>query len=747
MSTVDATDLFSAFVLRGKKLPDHVHTVTYEAYEAISEPFSVEVEFYTLDSDFEALDALGSSMVLTVINEGGQTRYFHGIADRIGLSRTQGERLFFKVHLSPSLSALALREDCRIFQDESVVDVTTKLLDEAGLGGSVRWDIVETYAPKEFIVQYRESALNFLTRLFEDFSLFYFFEHAEDSHTLIIADHADAFSQLDAPLVEFAPIGGGVKAGEPLPVFSRTRSLRANSATVRDYDFEKPQAFPEASLPYQGAWPMASYFDYPADFVEPNEGKLRAQARLGQLRHDADVSHGESEAIDLRVGVPFAAVGATADDLNGDFVTTRLVSKGLQDPSEGVEPFACRNEFSAIPKGALWMPPLRARRPSIRGVQTAVVTGKETADEAIHVDKYGRIKVRFFWDRINQQDDTSSCWIRVSQVPLGGSMVLPRVGWEVSVAFLEGDPDRPIVLGRLYNAQHPPPDALPGAKASGSLKSMSSPGGGGFNMIGANDTGGSQGFNIHAEKDLNISTGNDWNEEIGVNDTHNVTKNMSHQCGSDETIQVSGNQSLSVGANHEHKIGGSQTVSVGGNDETDSTADTQETIGGSRTYTVGGTQTTISNGITQNMKGGLTRTVGSVHLVGSVATISDNVLVARTSNVGAVRAALVNGTHGESVKGAKLETTAAVDLHVNDANRTCECSGAVTNMIGGLHYQKIDGDYSVKAPMITLLGAVADIKGGSSTLKLGGGPIVLKGSKISFKAPLCIKVGGSLKES
>ena len=746
MAMLDQTDLFAAFVLRGEKLPDDVRTISYEAHEAISRPYSVEAEFYTTDADFDALGALRSSAVLTVVNEHGQQRFFHGIIDRIGLSRTQGERLFFKVHLSPSLSALDLREDCRIFQDQSVLDIATKLLEEAGIVDTVRWDVTNSYDPKEFIVQYRETALNFITRLFEDFGLFDFFEHGEDKHTLIIGDGPSAFSPMDAPLVEFSHTAGGIANGVPVKHFARTRTLRTSVVTLRDYDFEKPQTLPEAELPYEDNWPLP-YFEYPANFTEEAEGKLRVAARLGELRHDADECHGESDAIDLRVGVPFTADGGAEDDVNGEFVTTALVSRGAQDPSDRSKHFACHNEFRAIPKDATWMPAMRARRPKIEGVQTAVVTGQGTADQTIHVDKYGRIKVRFFWDRIGQQDDTSSCWIRVSQVPLGGSMVLPRVGWEVSVAFLEGNPDRPIILGRLYNAQHTPPQALPGAKASGSLKSMSSPGGGGFNMIGADDTGGKQGFNIHAQKDLNITTGNDWNEEIGVDDTHNVTKNMAHECGSDDKVQVGGNQSLNVGANHSAKIGGSQSVSVGGNDTTNSTCDTQETIGGSRSYTVSGNQTTISNGIIQNIKSDFTRNVGSTQVVASVATIADNVGVSRTSSVGAVRVALVNGTHGEVVNGVKSETTAAAELHVNAANRTSDCSGPATTMIGGLHYRKVDGDFSVSAPMITLLGAVADITGGGSALKLGGGPIVMKGSKISLKAPLVIKQGGSFKES
>src|SRR5262249_27370809 len=161
------------------------------------------------------------------------------------------------------------------------------------------------------------------------------------------------------------------------------------------------------------------------------------------------------------------------------------------------------------------------------GIQTVVVTGPVNDEQAIHCDKYGRIKVRFFWDRVSPQDDTSSCWLRVSQLNMGGSMILPRVGWELAVAFFNGDPDQPFVLGRVYNAEKSPPYALPGAQTSGSIKSMSTPGAGGFNELKMGDSGGSQGFNLHAQKDLNITVEHDKKETVGVDCTENVKVNAS----------------------------------------------------------------------------------------------------------------------------------------------------------------------------------------------------------------------------
>ncbi|MEJ7729656.1 MAG: type VI secretion system tip protein TssI/VgrG, partial [Polyangiaceae bacterium] len=425
-----------------------------------------------------------------------------------------------------------------------------------------------------------------------------------------------------------------------------------------------------------------------------------------------------------------------------------LETRGAQRGGAGGAPAdngACDNRFTAIPKDAPWAPPRRTPRPRIRGVQTAVVTGQSSEDQSIHVDKYARIKVRFFWDRIGQQDENASCWIRVAQVGMGLTMNLPRVGWEVLVSFLDGDPDRPIVLGCLYNGEKPVPHPLPGARASGGLKSHSSPGGAGHNELRMADDGGKQGFAMAAQKDLNISTGHDKNEKVAVNETHNVKVNMSTSVGANETIKVGANQTTDVGANLTQNVAGSQSITIGGNDTTNATANLVENVTGARSYTISGKSFTLQNGIRLESSGNFTRDVGAVQIVGAVGAISDNIAAAYSSNVGAVTLHLVNGTHGETVGGAKSQTSTAAELHLISGNFQSACSASVTTMVGGLHYQKIGGDLTIKAPMLTLLGGVGIFKGGGTTVKLGGGPIVIKGSKISFKTPMLVKLGSSLK--
>lgn len=737
-------DTTGSFTLVGDKLPPDAFATRFEAYEAVSEPYEINVEFYTLDPAFRVNDTMRTKVCLVVADAHSRIRYFDGIVDRAEFVHFTGQRYHFRLRLRPALSVLAHREDCRIFQEKSIVQVIQQIFTDAGFADKVKWLTTKEYLPQEFIVQYRETMLNFVSRLLEEHGIFYFFAHSTEGHTMILGDEASVFAQQDE--LETAVLSlaqGGGTGTEHLEFFLRTRTLRTSSAVVRDYDFEKPQAKPEAALPATESWPMP-YFEYPARFIKSAHGQLLAAARVRELRRNADVVEGESHAIGLRCGVPFTVEGAAEDGCNGEFVVTELSTTGQQH-TETAGSHMCQNRFRAIPKDNPYAPARRARKPKIRGVQTAIVTGSSTQEQTIHVDKYGRIKVRFYWDRIGQQDHTSSCWIRVSQIMMGGTMILPRVGWEVSVAFLEGDPDRPIVLGRLYNAEKTPPMALPGAKTSGALKSYSSPGAGGHNEINAGDSGGSQGFNVHAQKDFNTTINHDKKEEVGVDEESHISCNENTTVGVDESVKVGGNQSLDVGSVMSQKIGGNQSITVSGNDVSNAISNYVEKIGGNRSYSVGGRQLTICNGVEWTVTGDYSRNVGSVELVGALGSVAENIVGNYKSDVGAITAHLVNGDHGETVTGNKNQTSLAAELHMTKGALAAEAGGSVTNLVGGLHYQKLDGDLVIKAPMITLLGAVGVFKGGSTDFKLGGGPVTIKASKIAMTAALIVKFGASMK--
>lgn len=728
--------------LRGPDLPPDVAVIRYEVREAISRPFEIDVEFSTEDAGLVAATVLRKSALLTLVDGQGGQRLFHGVIDRFAFDYLTGTRFHFKVRLRPGLSALAYRENCRIFQAQSVVDVVQTLFSESGVE-KVEQKLLGAYEPRELIVQYRESELDFVHRLLAEEGIFYFFRHEEDGHTLVLADDPGAFVATDdAPAVSFA-MGQGL-AGAPLSVFSRTRALRTSDVLLRDHDFEKPQQAPAATLSAKEVWPLP-FYEFPGGFTKGAAGAQRARGRLSERRRDADTVRGESAAVGLRCGVPFTVDGAAQECLNGEFVVTELHTSGEQTLESGGPNQLCHNEFTGIARGAPFAPARSAKKPRIRGIQTATVMGPSSDEQAIHVDKYGRVKVRFHWDRVSQQNDTASCWLRVSQLAMGGSMILPRVSWEVSVAFFNGDPDQPFVLGRVYNAEKTPPYPLPGAQASGAIKSLSSPGGGGHNEITLGDSGGSQGFSMHASKDLNITIGHDKKETVAVDETHNVTVNRTVDIGSNEKVSVGSNQSIDVGAILSNKVGGAQAIEVGGNETSNATANFIEHIGGDRAYGVGGNMTVISNSIKTTVQGSITRSAGTAEVLASVASITESFGGSYTETIGAVKVELMKGTSHETVTGSKSLTSTAAELHLVSGNVDNASEDSVTHLVGGLHYAKVAGDYTVKAPIIALIGAIGEFKGGGSSLKLGGGPVVLTGSEIKIETALLIKAGFSLK--
>jgi type VI secretion system secreted protein VgrG len=639
-----------------------------------------------------------------------------------------------------------MRADSRIFQNETVVEIARKLLGEAEVE-NVEFRLTGTHEKREYVVQYRESTLNFIQRLFEDEGIFYFFKHDEGGHVLVVADSVAVFGneELVGKPVPLSLGQAALSAGEPLLHFARRRSLRTTSVVLRDFEFQRPIDPVQAELSAADARPMP-HFDYPGGFMDVAHGKRVATARMSQLRHDAAVVSGRSRETGLAVGRSVSIDGSAEAELNGGFLVTRLVTVGRQviDADDVVQNISSESTFSAVPSGVAYLPPRTARRPKIRGIQTAVVTGAVQEPQSIDTDKYGRVKVRFHWDRVGQFDEKSSCAIRVVQVPLGGSMILPRVGWEVSVAFLEGDPDRPLVLGRVYNGEKTPPMALPASAASSSLKSMSSPGGAGSNEITMGDSGGAQGFAIKAQKDLNMSTGYDQTEEITVDDEHHVNANLSRSVKVDDEATVGVNQSIDVGAHATTKVAGSQSVSVGANEQFDAKGNFLEKITGDRSYAVGGNVLTIDNGEMRTLTGNYTRNVGAMELAAAGSEITENILTTSSSNVGAVRVYITGGSVGEVVAAAKARTVAGAEVHVVKGNASVTSDGAATHVIGGVHNQKVSGDLLIKGKKIAVLGGTGKFKAGSSEVTLAGGPIKLKGSKIVVKAAL-VKKSGKMK--
>lgn len=737
------------FKLLGEGLPQDAAASSFVSREALSSLYEVEVRFSTTDDAFDPASLLRSSLTLSVIDtDRGRERTFTGVCNRCDLADHDGTRFFFRVVLAPPIAALAHREDSRIYQDKSVVDVVKELLAAAGVdsapGSAVEYRLRQRYSPREYIVQYRERELDFFHRLLEDEGIFYFFEHAGGAVTMVLADDVTAVSEeLTVPVV--LTLSQGFEGTDPVERLQYTRRLRTSDVHLRDFDFEKPQNHPESKQP-AGVDNVTPYYEYPAGFTAAEDGKRRVAARMRALRRDADTVTGHSGVSTLEAGKLLTVTGAAQEPLNGRFVVTRLVSRGEQTLSAagGGAGNQLTNEFSGIPEGAQWAPPRITKKPRVRGVLTAVVTGPSMGDEEIHVDRYGRVKVRFHWDRVGQFDDRSSCWIRVLQVPMSG-IILPRVGWELTVTFLDGDPDRPVATGRVYNAERTPPYALPGAKTSGAIKSMSSPGGAGVNEVNLGDSGGDQGFTVNAQKDFNTTIEHDQNETVAVNETTVIKVNATTSVGANQTVSVAGKQQVNVGSQHSTKVTGNISVSVNGNAVDNATANYVEKVEGDRSNDVGGNMMLICNTIKSSVTGDISRDVGAVQLLTSIASITSNVAGDVKESIGVAKVDLCKATWSETISGNKMAQIAVGELDVVKGSYESSSEAAMTTLVGGLRYAKVAGTYTVKSPIITLIGATGTLKGAGSELKLGGAPIVVKGSKIAIDTALVVKMGTSLK--
>ncbi|MEJ7730772.1 MAG: type VI secretion system tip protein TssI/VgrG, partial [Polyangiaceae bacterium] len=361
----------SFFHLSGDGLPADILVVGYQAREGVSVPFQVEVDFSTEDEAFVVDACLRKPLLLTVVDAAGNQRVFHGVVDEAAFVQALEPKLYFRLRLRPALAALAHRAGCRIYQNKSVQEIAQSVFAAAGFGDQVEWDLTGTYEPREYVVQYRESELDFVSRLFEDQGIYYFFKHTPEGHSMVVADHGGAFVlEEGAPPVQFFLTRGAFVGGQPLHDVARTRSLRTSSVLLRDYDFEKPDFAPSADVPAEDKWPMAHY-EYPGGFTKADTGKQMAAARARQLRHDADLVRGSSRAIGLRIGVPFEIHGAAEPALDGELVVVALETRGAQRGGAGGAPadnVACDNRFTAITTAAPWAPPRRTPRPRIRGV-------------------------------------------------------------------------------------------------------------------------------------------------------------------------------------------------------------------------------------------------------------------------------------------------------------------------------------------------------------------------------------------
>ena len=562
---------------------DDFKVVALRGVEGISRMSEFRVELVSDDADVDLDAALGETCLVTVFGQDG-VRYVSGIVRRFERLGRGVNRTHYAADVVPAHWRLSERRKSRVFQPQSCADMTApgiirKVLEDAGLADdSFRFALEQEYAEREFVSQYRESDLDFISRLMEDAGLFYYFEHSAAGHVLVIGDGPSAMPESPtAAEVRYRDANGLVAEGEHVFALRESRQIRPGTATLDDFNFKQPATQLRATHSADAETAL-EHLDYPGEFADRGEGERLAQLRLEAAQCSRRTVEMSTTLRTLAPGQRFALSDHPSTAANREYLATSVEHAARQP--QGAEEEAGRFErgltyetvVRAIPADTPFRAPRVTPRPTVPGSQTALVVGP--AGEEIYTDEYGRVKVQFHWDQEGVYDEHSSCWIRVSQGWAGGSygmFFLPRVGQEVVVDFLEGNPDRPIITGSVHNNDNMPPFRLPDEKTRSVIRTRSTTGGGGANEIRFDDAKDAEQLFLQAQKDMHLRTKNDRVENVGRDhhltvDQHKyeLVKQNQHaetrldlleKVGGGKHLEVAGAVSETFGGNHHEQVG------------------------------------------------------------------------------------------------------------------------------------------------------------------------------------------------
>jgi type VI secretion system secreted protein VgrG len=549
--------------------------------EELGRLFSLEIAAASERGDLKAEDLLGKGVSVELKCPRGGVRYFHGFVSSFSRIPRPGTRNFaYQLTAVPWLWFLTRHSDCLIFQNKTLQDILRDVFGRRGFS-DFKFQLSGDYTPWDYCVQYRETDFNFVSRLLEQEGVYYYFEHEKDKHTVVFADSPSAHQTF--PKYEKLTFSAltSIHEHDEEHVYEWVAESRHHSGKhlYTDYDFTRPNTDLKTPESNPGNFANSDFeiFDYPGEYNQRSDGEQWSRVRMEELRADRETFQGGGDVTGLATGCKFTlSQGPSSADV-GDYLviasSIQLESNIYESGTSGDMGESYHCTFTAIKAADQFRPARLTPKPVIQSVQTAVVTGPK--DEEIHTDKYGRIKVQFHWDREGKYDENTTCFIRVATTLAGrnwGAISLPRIGQEVVVAFLEGDPDQPLVIGSVYNGKQLPPYDLPAEKTKSTLKSDSSKGSEGFNEIRFEDKKGEEQVFIHAEKNQDIRIKNNTYEWIG-NDRHLIVKK-------DQFEHVENNRNETVDADHMEKIGKDRHLKVLGKEAIEITASHSLTVKG-----------------------------------------------------------------------------------------------------------------------------------------------------------------------
>lgn len=613
---------------------------SFSGHEGMSQIFRFSVELLSENHSISFKDIVGKQVTLHIHHSENDQRHWNGFVSRFSCVGGDNRFSYYHADIVPWFWFLTRTADCQIFQQKTIPEIIKKVFQDHGFQ-DFQDRTQASYPQREYVVQYRETAFNFVSRLMEEAGIFYFFEHDQSSHKLIFADKPQVHKNCPVQYktrFNYTP-GGTVLREDIVESWGAERELRPGKYALTDYNFQTPNTSLMANVQTVaeiGGNTKYEIYDYPGIHTKKSEGDDVTKIRMEEEEAVHHLVTGSGNCRSFASGYKFHLDEHPRKDQNGDYLLTEVthsasVGESYSGSANGSGQ-TYSNHFTCIPAAVPFRPQRLTPKPVVQGLQTAVVVGP--AGEEIYPDKYGRVKVQFFWDRLGNKNENSSCWVRVSQPWAGknwGAMNIPRIGQEVIVDFLEGDPDRPIITGRVYNDEQMPPYALPDNMTRTTFMSRSTKGAGSanYNELRFEDKKDSEQIFMNAEKDMDLRVENQSREFIGndrslivkanqrelveadkhahVKGTHfeKIDGDMSLQIGAKQMEKVGADKSTEVDGDHKEKIVGNVSLQVG--------QDQKEQVGGSVSLQVGqsrnekvGMTHAMEAGQTIHLKGGMT---------------------------------------------------------------------------------------------------------------------------------------------
>ncbi|TIP89024.1 MAG: type VI secretion system tip protein VgrG [Mesorhizobium sp.] len=736
--------------------------------DEISRCLAYTVGFVSNSPDIDPLKMLGGPV--SIEGESDPKRWFSGLVSEFRLTRIEDRLAYYEAVIRPWLWFLGNTTDCRIFQNMSVIEIVEEVFSKYSTAKFEK-RLQGSYPPREYCVQYDETDLDFVQRLLEHEGILYFFEHDEGKHTLVLAD---AMSKLKpAPGYEKVPYHfegqGSRRDVEYITEWIPGSSVRPGAYVHTDYDFKKPGAdlMAKSAQPFSHKLAAGENYRQPGAHLDVGRGDSLAAIRREEIQavHQRIAAVGTVRG--LYSGCTFKLDGFPREDQNQEYLVVsaeyRLFDPGYRALAD-VESENFKVILGVAPTALPYRPPRVTTRPIMRGPQTATVVGP--SGEEIFTDKYARVKVQFHWDRLGKKDQNSSCFVRVSQTWAGsgwGFIQIPRIGQEVIVDFIEGDPDLPIITGRVYNASQMPPYGLPGSATQSGWKSDSSKGGGGYNELMFEDKAGSELVNFQAQKDHNLLIKNDrtkfvqhdQSDRIDHDAKHSVGHNLDEDVGNNKTVKVGVDQTTDIGNNDTETVGVNRSLTVGSNETINIGSNSTETIGANHTQTVALVQTvTVGAARVDSVGASETRSVGAVQTNTIGATRSVTVGSAQSHDIGAADSWNIAAGQTINVGADQSVTIGSAQTFSVGAARSASIAADDSTSVGGAHSLgiakgsgiSIGEDSSIKVGKKLVIDAGDEIliqTGSAKIMMKKDGTIAIEGKDISVKASGKINIKAS----